>query len=329
MIRKNTHKPFYRTVVPEALKEAWTHRKLWILSVFALFLHTGGIFDALLKAIRDMRGMSQWLGSPIGPDALRLAMEGTLFGAGLVLFLEQWVLGILVGIALIVLSLLSQAGLAFGLGGLVHGRMPDIRESLVAARKYLPTVALLNLITLGIPFAGKLLVAWLLMLATTRPSLTLTVIYLVAGIIFIAIAIAATAIHFFSLYAIVLQEASLGEALKRSLHMLRRGWLAILEVGVVLFVVGILIFLCGLLLTALALVPFALLFTVTAVLGSEALSLILLGSAIAVGCILVLAVGAVATQFQYAVWHRLFLKLGEGGLVAKLHRLYHTLVHPA
>jgi hypothetical protein len=329
MIRKNTHKPFYRTVVPEALKEAWTHRKLWILSIFALFLHTGGIFDALLKAVRDLRGMSQWLAAPVGPDAVRLAMEGSLVGTGLVLFLEQWVLGLLVGLGLLALSLLSQAGLAYGLGGLVRGRMPNLRECLVAGRTYLPGVALLNLITIGIPFAFKVLVAWLLLLATSQASIALTVTYVVAGLFFVALAIAATAVHFFSLYAIVLQEASLGEALKRSLVMLRRGWLAILEVGFVLFGVGVLIFVCGALLTVLALIPFALLFTVTAVLGSEALSLILLGSAIGVGCALVLTIGAVATQFQYAVWHRLFLKLGEGGLVAKLHRLYHTLVKPA
>lgn len=329
MIRKNTHKPFYRTVVPEALNEAWTHRKLWILSVFALFLHTGGIFDALLKAVRDLRGMSQWLASPVGPDALRLAMEGSLVGAGLILFLEQWALGLLVALGILALSLLGQAGLAYGLGGLIRGRMPDLRECLIMGRKYLPKVALLNLITLGIPFAFKVLVAWLLLLATSQPSIALTVTYLVAGLFFVALAIAATAIHFFSLYAIVLQEATLCEALKRSLVLLRKGWLAILEVGFVLFGVGILIFVCGLLLTILALIPFALLFTVTAVLGSEALSLILLGSAVAVGCVLILAVGAIATQFQYAVWHRLFLKLGEGGLVAKLHRLYHSLVKSA
>lgn len=329
MIRKNTHKPFYRTVVPEALNEAWTHRKLWILSIFALFLHTGGIFDALLKAVRDLRGMSQWLAAPVGPDALRLAMEGSLVGTGLVLFLEQWVLGLLVGLGLLALSLLSQAGLAYGLGGLVRGRMPNLRECLVAGRKHLPSITILNLLTIGIPFAFKVLVAWLLLLAASQPSMALTIVYLLAGLLFIALTIAATAVHFFSLYAIVLQEATLSEAIKRSLHMLRRGWLAILEVGFVLFGVGILIFACGLLLTVLALIPFALLFTVTAVLGSEALSLVLLGSAIGVGCALILAIGGVATQFQYAVWHRLFLKLGEGGLVAKLHRLYHTLIKPA
>lgn len=327
MIRKSTHQPFYRTVVPEALKEAWSHRQLWILSFFALFLHTGGIFDALLKAVHDMRGMSLWLKAPVGPDALQSALDGTLFGAGLVLFLEQWILGLLVVGALILVSLLAQASLAYGLGGLRHGRVPNVREALQTGRKMLPRVALLNLITLGVPLAFKVFVAWLLFLTTAYPSVALVTAYLLSGLLFVALAIAATAIHFFALYAIVLENATLTEALALSFKALKKGWLAVLEVGCILFGLGILIFAAGTILTILAMIPFALLFTVTAVLGSEALSLILLGGGLAVGSAMILIVAAMATQFQYAIWHRLFLKVGEGGLVAKLHRLYHQFIH--
>lgn len=326
-LKKKKHAPFYRQIIPKALAESWNHRWLWPFALFAAFLMTGGIYDVMLVSLRDLQSRQDLIVHGKLPESVGIAWSRLTDGGALGM-IGAWqglaftliFLGALLG-----LSVIGQGALVHGIGGRMRGRKPHFRESLtVGARFFVPT-ALLNLFTLGLIWFAKFLMFIPYRNSVLHPSFGSLLGYFLTAAIFIGVLVALTAVHLFALNALILQEASLHESITRAFELLRKGWLAVLELALVLFGIGIGVFALTFFVFIIMLIPLILVVVATLVLGQSLIVTIGISLGTILFFTLFIAAGVFTVTFQYAAWHLLFLKLGEGGLVAKLHRFSHWL----
>jgi hypothetical protein len=326
--KKKKHPPFYRTLVPKALSQAWNDRWLWPFAVFAALLMTGGIYDVILSSLRELQTRHDLIVAGTLPDSVMFAWSRLSGGESVLGMIGAWqsiAFALIFVIALLGLSIIGQGALAHGIGGRMRGKKSTFKQSLtVGARFFLP-VALLNIFTIGLTWFAKFLMFIPYRATFVSPSLSGIVLYFLTALLFIAVLIALTSIHLFTLNALILQDATLHDAIGRAFSLLRKGWLAILELAFILFGIGIAIFALTFVLFIVMLIPLLLVMIATLVLGQAFVFSIGMALASILFFTLFIAAGAFSVTFQYVAWHHLFLKLGEGGLVAKLHRFSHWL----
>lgn len=324
--KKHMLKPVYRELIPSALREAWRERWLWPFAIFAALLHTGGVYDVILRSMRMVQNEGAALVRGNISPAAAYGWQNLTLGNGWLSFLgtvQSLAYAIIFVFALLALSVIAQGALVFGIGTRIRGKKPTFRECLGAGAHVFGKIAALNVITIGAIWLSRLILLLPYGYAATRSSFVSVSLYLLTALAFIGLIIALTSIHFFALNAILLQDAHLAEAIERGFLLLRKGWLAVLELALLLFGVGIIVFIIGIVTLFIMAIPLVLLMLGALLVGFHAaLSLgYFVGTFLVL--LLVLAAGAFTVTFQYAAWHRLFIQLGEGGAVAKLHRWSH------
>ncbi len=331
MLRTNqtAHRPLYRVIVPASLRSAWKERWLWPIALLAGLIQTGGIMDALLISTRDARLQAVTLFDASWTQSLasmwaRVAAAPDWIGA--ILAGQSLFIGAVVIIATLALALIAQGALVFGIGGLVRGHKPGFRECLRAGAHALSRVFALNLITLGLSWLARFLMVLPLGLYAQDPTPGLALASVGMSVLYVVVVLSLTAVHFFALNAIILQESHVAKALERGLRLLRDSWLTVIEIAVILFGIGIATMACALILFLVMWLPLFLLMLGAALLNMTALFGFIYFLSILLFLMIMLMAGAFNLSFQYRAWHHLFLRLGEGGAVAKLHRWLHTLL---
>lgn len=335
MIRKNKinpHPHLYRIIIPEAFRDAWARRYLWPLALFAGLLYTGGVYDVLLTTFREAGRKSLEVAAGGTPPALAVLWDGfaNTTGAIAALGLVQSILIALLIVGTVVgLSVICQGALAFGLGGLIRGRAPLFNESLTVGARYAWRVLALNIVTLFLGWIAKFFFLVPYGLSQTNPVTGLGVLAAIGALIYAITIVALSAIHLFALNAIVLQDAHVTEALVRAWNLLKKGWLNTLEIGTILFLIGAGILAAGALAFALMALPVFLLMAAAALMNSSAIVYLGFVLFVTLFFITTLIAGMLAITFQYAAWHRLFIRLGEGGALPKIHRWWISLTRGA
>lgn len=322
--KRKKHPPIYRTLIPKALSQAWSDRWLWPFAVFAAVLMTGGIYDVILNSIREMKTRHALIVNGALPDTVVTAWSRLTDGSSILSLIGAWqsvVFALIFLAVLLGLSIIGQGALVHGIGGRMHGKKPTFRQSMtVGARFFLPVV-LLNVFTLGLTWFAKFLMFIPYRTVALSPSVNHFFLYFLTALLFIAVLIVLTSVHLFSLNALILQEATLHDAIGRAFSILRAGWVAVLELAFILFGIGIAIFACTFLIFVVMIIPLVLVMVAVRIFGQVFIFSILAAIGSLLFFALFIAAGAFSVTFQYVAWHRLFLKLGEGGPVAKLHRL--------
>lgn len=326
MIRKNkkTFSPLYREIIPAGVKGAWRHRWLWPIAILAGLIQTGGIVDAVLISLRRVRFESVTLFDASWSDSIG-AIWGRIVGApdviAKILEAQDFIIGLTIVAATIGLAFICQGALAFGIGGSINGRTPNFKESLHAGAKAFGRIFALNLVTLGLTWLARFLMLVPLAVFSREPSAGLAVASVGVSIIYILVVLSLTAIHFFALNAIILNDLHVTPALERAATMLRSSWLTIIEIAVILFGVGLLTLSVGLLLFLVMWIPLFLLQLGAALLNMSALFVFANFIGTILFFIVMLSAGAFNISFQYRAWNLLYVRLGEGGAVAKIHRV--------
>ncbi len=326
MIRKNKkqHRPLYREIVPAAIKGAWRHRWLWPIALVAGLVQTGGIVDAILLSLRRVRLESVTLFDASWADSLN-TIWGRIVGAPdvfeAILQAQNLVVAVMIVIATLLLSFICQGALTYGIGGSVHGKLPGFRESLHVGAINLGRVFALNVVTLGLTWLARFLLLIPLAVFSEEPSSALALVSIVMAALYILAVLSLTAIHFFSLNAIVLQGAHVTPALERAALLLRASWLTVIEIALILFGVGLLTFGLGLALFVAMWLPLFLLQLGAALMNFETLFVFANFLGTLLFFLVMLSAGAFNLSFQYRAWNLLFVRLGEGGAVAKMHRV--------
>lgn len=329
MIRKNKQqiRPLYREVIKESLAVAWHKRWLWPFAIVAGILQTGGILDVILYRARTLSSQGHDLATSPWFQAW---IRGVLSARGSTLTVWFMALGMIQGIlyasllvgAFLAISVIAQGALVFGLGGRLRGRIPTFRECLtMGARAFWP-VAALNVVTLGLLWLAHFLVLIPLTFSIESPTVLTVITYFLAYLLFLLAAVALTTIHLFALNAILLQEATLMQALVRSYTLFKRAWILVLETAGILLALGTAVMAAAMLLFLVAGIPVFVIVISAALLQYP--SVVVIGTDVLVGLfgLVMLTAGAFTIVFQYATWGRLYIRLGEGGAIAKLHRWY-------
>ncbi|MBP7005557.1 hypothetical protein KBB27_00325 [Patescibacteria group bacterium] len=325
-----SHPPLYRTLFREALSTAWHHPHLWLLAFFAALLQTGGIYDALLQSFRDLggvavqqlqgssltQGLFSWAIQPMSEIGKSLGILGSL-GRIEGLLLALVLLGIASGA-----SVIAQGGLIYGLGIRLRGSVPPLATCLSIGGRYFWKIAGLNLITLGLIAAFRVLVLIPFSTPLAQTSAWTIVGSLLAYFFYIFAVITLTAVHLFGLNSIVLQRYSLTESVLRGFAQAKQAWLVILELGLGFFLLGTALFFGLTALYVIAGIPLLIL-TLSAALLNAGLAATILSGVFYVGALLAfILLGSFATTVQFAAWQGLSIRVAQGNALAKIHRLF-------
>lgn len=325
-----SHPPLYRTLFREALSTAWHHPRLWFLGFFAALLHTGGIYDVLLRSFNQLgeaaadrlvgasftHGLMAWALQPmteIGQSLGFLGTIGRLQGLLIILVL----LGITAGS-----SVIAQGGLIYGLGIRLRGNVPPLRACLAIGGRFFWKTAALNVVTLGLLWLFRTLVLLPFATPLEQTSVWTIVGSILSYLVYVLAVISLTSIHMLALNSLILQKYSVMESLARAAAQTKRAWLVILELGVGFFVLGVALFLGLGALYLVAGVPLLIL-TLSAALLNSTLAATILNVVFFGGALLAfLLLGSFATTLQYAAWQGLGMRLVQGTALAKIHRWF-------
>lgn len=329
MLRSNTshhktaHEPVYRHVLKQAGGLAWREWRLWPLSFFASFLLTAGTYDTIgntyfqiSRQAGILQGRSPWSG-------LTWDSFGGIFGAVTAL---QWALGLsIVFLAFLAASCVAQGALVYAIGASRLGNKTDLRQALaVGARAFWP-IAALNVMALVAFALIRFVVAAFMDYALTADTLAAGLLFVGSFVLFVGLAFVLTIIQVFALNAMILQGAPVADAILRGYVQFKRHWVVCVETALILAAVSVLLNAGLTYLVFLAGMPFLAAMVTAAVIQSPIMyfgALVLaLAAMFAVFCLAT----AMLAQLQYATWTSLYRKLGEGGVVPKLHRLVRSL----
>ncbi len=325
-----SHPPLYRTIFRDALSTAWHHPRLWLLSLFASLLMTGGIYDVLIRSFNALGedaalllnsgqasmnyGLISWATQPFQEIGSMVGFLGTLDRIQEVL-LSVLLLGI-VGAA----SIIAQGALVYGHGIRLRGEVPSLSACLAVGARFFWKTFALNVVTLGLLWFFRTLV--LLPFGTPLEATTLFTVIgsIMAYVLYVIAVITLTSTHMLGLTSLILQKYSVHESLLRGLLQTRKSWVLILELGLGFLLLGVLLYFGLAAVYIIAGVPLLVL-TLSAALLDSALAATLLNVLFFGGALLTfLCFGAFATTVQYAAWNQLALRMAQGTALAKLHR---------
>ncbi len=320
-------RPLYREILVQAFRAAWQEKQYWPLALFASFLLTAGSYDILLTAMNAIVTQATLFdGSSSG---VFVNLRAAWIGSGGVF---EWMAGVqaliaisLVFLAFVILSVISQGGLVYALGAVRRSQRPTLAQAFRVGGGAFWPVAALNALVLSTLWILRFLMAFPLYLALDRTTPWSWLFYLLSFLLFIAASFIVTLVHIFALNAIILQGAPVAQAIIRGYETFKRHWIITVETAALLFVAAIAVTSAAIVAFFFATIPLIAAFIAATATGSSVTFTIVLGIGLALLLLAMLAVASFITQLQYATWIFLYRRIGEGGVMPKIHRWVRSL----
>lgn len=321
---KTAHEPVYRHVLSHAWAVAWREWRLWPLSFFASFLLTAGTYDTIGNVYFQIARQAGTLHSQSPWSGLSWKSFGDVFGA---LTALQWTIGLsILLLALLAASCIAQGALIYSIGAARLGEKTDLRKALgIGARAFWP-IATLNVMSLVIFAFIRFVVAAFMDFALTADTLSAGLLFVLAFVLFVGLAFIITVIQVFALNAMILQGAPVADAILRGYLQFKRHWMVSFETALILAAIAIAMNFGLTYLVLLSGTPFMLAMIAAAIIKSPIMYYGTLFFGLLALLLVFMIFTAILAQLQYAVWTYLYRKLGEGGVVPKLHRLARAFV---
>lgn len=329
MIRTSHRGPLYRQIVTQAFQAAWHDRRYWILSALAGILVTAGSYDVLWNAVMNITKQGQFVAVTTGMAFIETVAATSASGLHRVISVIGGI-EILLFLALLIvfvaaISCIAQGALVFALGARVRGRSPTLKEAFKVGSHALWPVVVLNIMALAAIWILRFLVSLPLFLALEFTTTTAYLTYLLSFIVFVPLVLLVAILQIFALNAVILQGAHLSEALRRGYMMIKDHWLVVLETAALQIALSFTVWFVFAVTLLVSFLPLFFLIFTSAVASSEsmlAFGLIVGSMVFIVGLVLA---AAFTVQLQYATWTYLYRRLGEGGAIPKLHRIFRGL----
>ena len=326
-----SHESVYRPIIREAFRVAWAEKHYWPVAIFAGILMTGSIYDVIWKSLNVLAPQAGIIGTVAVFSSRASATWAELSAANLVIgglqVLVITLFGIVIGFALLAASVIAQSALVFSIGMKRNGEQHRIQTALnVGARALWPVLAL-NLIAIAVMFASRAVISIALSFLLAYGDAFTFLAYLIAFILFTVIGGATVIIEILALNAMILQGATLAQAIERGVLLLKRNWVVAVETAAFLFLISfgafILFFAVSMILTFMSIIFVLVAFMAkTALIASAVFTCYLITIAA-----LILIFFGFTVHVHYAAWTLLYRRLGEGGVVPKLHRMIRSWVH--
>ena len=315
----------YRHVLGDAWRFVTREPRFWVYGFFASFILTGGIYDVAARAwgarvaalvaarlpadfvfpnLRDIAAAA----STSLPERLPLALLVALLIALVLVVLVSW------------LGVVSQGALlsAAAAPGRRSGNLKAAFHAGLHTFWPLLAVDVLSRILLML-IVG--LISWPAISVASGGGSGAVAFYLVAFLVGVPLALATLILAFFVMAHVVARDRNLVSALRNAWLTLTRHWLISLEAAALLLAVDAItaIVLAVIILTVS--IVFTILLQAAALYGTGAAAVFVTALSGALLLAIIIVLGSALTAFRYALWVRLYARLGERGPVAKIIRL--------
>lgn len=316
-------RPVYREVIPQALKIAWKNPLFWLIALFVGILNTGSSLDAFWKLFTTIQtqGTDLFIGQTI-VQIWSVANQGGFsavpFFQGLLAITILSVIMLAVG----AFACVCQSALVHVIGNHKDGTPAKLKAGLRVGARALVPIAVLNLIIMLSIWVVRFLVSFPLSIVIGRDDILHLAVYLVSFVIFVALALVLGIIQIYAVNAMILQGASLAQAFQRAWLILKEHWLVTVETAALQAVVVILTFAAAVIAIMVLSLPPSVMYILSILNGNFALFQISIGVMIGLVLLFVAIYTGFIVTFQYALWTLMFRKMGEGGIAAKLHRMF-------
>ncbi len=325
------HEPLYRPILRSAFQIAWQEKRLWWIALLAGILLTGSVYDIIwrgLNALAPQASLSSILAQLWQVAAQSwpaLSVSDTIFGAINVFLITG--LFLILAFAVFAASVIAQGSLVYAIGHLKKGRKVLLKDALTVGARALWPVLVLNILALSVLWATRALIGMALSFVVLNTTSFAYLFYLLAFVVFVVISIAAVIIQLFALNAMILQGATLAQGIERGYHLMKRHWVITAETAAILFLISIGSWILVIAVNMLLSIPLFMLLITAVYLKSTILYWVTLYATIAAFILITLAVGGFVVALHYAAWTLMYRRLGEGGVLPKLHRLVRAFTH--
>lgn len=314
----------YRCILHDAWRVTVERRALWVFGLFAALLSTGGVGETAAKGVQRLATVRDvhvgiLRGTFTGYDTFGRVLQDVLTIESARLTASVTLAVLCIALAVIA-SVVSQGALVAGTGTHV---ISD-RTAVSAGRHAFWHLLGLNFLHKSAQAVLVLLAALPMLALVAQPGVTTMVGAMISYLIALPATVAASIVFVLASIHAVRANAHALDAIHHALALLRSHWLAALEIGLVLFGMIIAFSLGFVALIALASIPFALLVSVSVLVGNDLLFLVVnvLGAGVLV--LLVFAFAGAATTFQYATWVRFYEQANmKNRIISKIHRIWH------
>lgn len=309
------HQPLYREVLTEAWVLAWHHKIILIFGLFAAFLGTGGALEVLARHFDAL----------FSPQVRPLSW---VFSFGNFDYsMSFWVLAL--GILLLGLAVLfvftvinSFSTLIFVTDKFRKDKKVDLAKAWIAMKKkFWPVLGLVVFFKFLIMVFGALSVVPLGLVMANQAGAGMVAMY---PLIFLFSILAILICSFLLVYAaafVVLDDYTLGQAVKESWQLFIGHWLVNLEMAVIIFFINLL---AGLVMIVAALiigVPVLIAFLFSLFIQFPPLATIAIAIGLLLFILFIVFIASVMGAYQVAAWVLLFRRMHAGEAMSKLMRL--------
>lgn len=311
----------YRDIIKSAWYMLWHYAWLWPFGLLAALAGNGGEYGSIVSAVDRISQQGNLLAgirAAVMSDKITALSQGisqslNIAPASIVATLFLLVVAVLLMIWLVIVA---QAALIKSASDLDAGQTVGFTSSAIEANKKFWPIFLLNLLAR--------FVTWLLLAIAVLPFL---ISYLARGgsaefdsliiisfLIFVPLALIISFIIKYAVIAVVIDKKDWWQALEHAVNLFFRNWLTSLEMAAILFGVNILIsaVVYSLIANSLLTAPLAI-----ALKGLNLATVLRFIPQL----LLLIAVGAWFSTFQYAAWTILYRRLNQIQIIPKLIRV--------
>lgn len=327
-MQKVQQESIYRPILRDAFFSTWKNKYLWFIAIIAGILLTGSVSDIFWKNLNALSAQNSILTLlyPFWSQAIitwsGVSLSSIIIGSLSVLL--NTVFFLVIAFAIFGASAICQGTLIHSIGS---DHKPSFKASLAVGAHALWPILVLNILTIAFLVGCRSFIAIALATLITEATTGSYLIYLLSFIVFCIISAGASVIQIFAMNAMILQGATLIQGLERGWKLLLRHWVTAIETIAILFLISfgayVLIIAVGMLLV----VPFAVLLLTSAYIDSSVLFLLVTIVFILLFLIFLLGAFGFIVLMHYTTWTQLYKKMGEGGVLPKIHRIVREFTH--
>lgn len=324
------HQPIYR----EVLRQTWIvvskNKFLWVLGFFASFLANVGVYDVMIRGLRNAVSRGVFSSSLLPGDALGLgtiSIPIALLDAGgplPIVFPAMLVVAILVAV-FVWLAVTSQVGIMHATAKIIKGGSSNLKEaSRIGANFFWPVLGI-NLVSKFLASALLMGISYPVFLVLSQGGVLSSALYFLLFLLLVPGALIVSFLGLFSSAGMVAKKQEMLPAVKNAWIQFTKHYLPSLEMALLLLGLGVLLAIGTLLLMLVASVPLVVLAIVAGLFAGPAGASFVLMIAFAVMLAILVVAASGFTAYQISAWTILYLRFMERGAVAKVVRLFSQL----
>ncbi|MEY4744441.1 MAG: hypothetical protein RL272_386 [Candidatus Parcubacteria bacterium] len=326
MQRKPDMTPFYRRILSDAWKIAWSHKHLWVFGFFATLIGFGAVTEVFFNSYERT---AEALPIAAASGSMLSLIPGISTVKALISFSPYPALSLMIFLVVMVLlasvfawmTLVSVGALITGTRKISRGGEPVFGDGVKAGAEKFWQLLGVNLLSKAVILLALIMTGANLYTLMREQTLTSGLFYVGSFIIFTAVSFVASLAAVYGSINVMLKGDTMEKSVNGAVALIAEHWLISLEMAVLLLIVsiatGVAVALGALVLS----VPIIFFLVIAAVFRATAVAYGLMTLSAVMLMVLVICLGSFLTTFQAAAWTLLWSELSDRRPSSKLIRL--------